>query len=80
MHPDRATALLAVVRIICVLGLAFFIAGGIFLLLWWKPLAMAISFALSVPFFLLMRYMEKRHWEAEQASETSRRPESEADG
>ena len=59
MHPDRATALLAVVRIICVLGMAVGIALGIFLLLgaWWVP--GLISLAASVPFFGLMRYMEK---------------------
>ena len=59
MQPDRATALLAVVRIISVLGMAFFIAGGIFLLLWWKPLLCILAFAAAIPFFLIMRYMEK---------------------
>jgi hypothetical protein len=60
MHPDRATAILAVVRIISVLGMSFGIAGGIFLLLgaWWIP--GLISLAAAVPFFTLMRYMEKR--------------------
>ena len=59
MHPDRAMALLAVVRIISVLGMAFGIALGIFLLLggWW--LTGLISLAAAVPFFTLMRYMEK---------------------
>jgi hypothetical protein len=59
MHPDRATALLAVVRIISVLGMSFGIASGIFLLLggWWEWGLIAL--AAAVPFFTLMRYMEK---------------------
>jgi hypothetical protein len=67
MQPDRATALLAVVRIVCVLGMSFGIAFGIFLLLggWW--LTGLISLAAALPFFALMRFMEKKHWEAEQA-------------
>jgi hypothetical protein len=60
VQPDRATALLAVIRIISVLGMSFGIAGGIFLLLgaWWLP--GLISLLAAVPFFVLMRYMEKR--------------------
>ena len=60
MQPDRATALLAVIRIVSVLGMSFGIAMGIFLLLggWW--LTSLISFAAAVPFFAIMRYMEKR--------------------
>ena len=60
MQPDRATALLAVVRIICVLGMSFGIAGGIFLLLggWW--LTGLIALVAALPFFFGMRYMEKR--------------------
>jgi hypothetical protein len=60
MHPDRATALLAVVRIIAVLGMSFCIAFGLFLLLGWWPLPAAISLLCSIPFFVLMRVMEKR--------------------
>ena len=60
MHPDRATALLAVVRIISVLGMSFAIASGIFLLLWGKLLICLIAFVAAVPFFLVMRLMEKR--------------------
>ncbi len=59
MTPDRVTALLAVVRIISVLGMSVGIAFGIFMALgaWWLP-ALA-SLAAAVPFFALMRYMEK---------------------
>jgi fatty acid desaturase len=58
--PERATPLLAVVRIISVLGMSFGIAFGLFLALgfWWIPAL--ISFASAVPFFFLMRYMEKK--------------------
>jgi hypothetical protein len=58
--PERAPALLAIVRIVCVLGMSFGIALGIFLLLgaWWIPAL--VSLAASVPFFVLMRFMEKR--------------------
>jgi hypothetical protein len=60
MHHDRATALLAVVRIVAVLGMSFAIAGGIFLLLggWWQPGLLALVAA--APFFALMRFMERR--------------------
>ena len=55
----RAPALLAVVRIISVLGMSFFIAFGLFLLLgaWW--LSGALSLIASLPFFALMRFVEK---------------------
>ncbi len=57
--PERATPLLAVVRIISVLGMSFGVAFGLFMLLgaWWIPAI--ISFAAAVPFFVVMRYMEK---------------------
>jgi hypothetical protein len=57
--PERATPLLAIVRIVSVLGMSFGIAFGLFMLLgaWWLPAL--ISFAAAVPFFLVMRYMEK---------------------
>jgi hypothetical protein len=57
--PERATPLLAIVRIVSVLGMSFGIAFGLFMLLgaWWVPAL--ISFAAAVPFFLIMRYMEK---------------------
>lgn len=65
--PERATPLLAVVRIVSVLGMSFGIAFGLFLLLgaWWLP-ALA-SFASAVPFFVVMRYVEK-HTGADNAS------------
>jgi hypothetical protein len=58
--PERATPLLAVVRIISVLGMSFGVSFGLFLALgfWWIP--SLISFASAVPFFVLMRYMEKK--------------------
>lgn len=60
MNPDRATALLAVVRIISVLGMALAISSGIFMLLggWLLPAAGAM--ACFLPFFFVMRFMEKR--------------------
>ena len=58
--PERATPLLAVVRIISVLGMSFGVAMGLFLALgfWWIP--SLIAFASAIPFFFLMRYMEKK--------------------
>jgi hypothetical protein len=58
-HPGRAPALLAVVRIIAVLGMSFAIALGLFLLLWGKLALGALAIVAAVPFFVLMRYMEK---------------------
>jgi fatty acid desaturase len=57
--PERATPLLAVVRIVSVLGMSVGIALGLFLALgfWWIP--SLISFAAAVPFFVIMRYVEK---------------------
>ncbi len=57
--PDRATPLLAVVRIVAVLGMALGVAGGLFLMLgaWWLPALGA--FIAAVPFFVVMRYVEK---------------------
>jgi fatty acid desaturase len=56
---DRAPPLLAVVRIISVLGMSIGIALGIFLALgfWWVP--SLVAFLAAVPFFFLMRLMEK---------------------
>jgi hypothetical protein len=58
--PERATPLLAVVRIVSVLGMAFGVSFGLFMALgfWWIPAL--LSFASAVPFFFLMRYMEKK--------------------
>ena len=60
MRHDRATSILAVVRIVAVLGMSFAIASGIFMLLggWLLPGFLALLAA--APFFALMRYMEKR--------------------
>lgn len=59
MQHTRATAALAVVRIICVLGMSFAIAAGLFILLWGKLLpGLAVTVA-AVPFFYVMRRMEK---------------------
>jgi hypothetical protein len=74
MQPDRGTALLAVVRIVAVLGMSFAIAGGIFLLLWGKILLGLAATVAALPFFALMRYMEKRALEGEGFS----RPDSAA--
>lgn len=61
--PERATPLLAVVRIISVLGMAFGVSFGLFMALgfWWIPAI--LSFASAIPFFFLMRFMEKRAME-----------------
>ena len=60
MQNDRATALLAVVRIVSVLGMSVAVALAIFLLLggWWQTALVAL--VASVPFFAVMRYMETR--------------------
>ncbi len=65
MEHTRATALLAVVRIVTVLGMAFTIAFGLFLLLggWW--VAGLVSLLAFLPFFAVMRYVEK-HTELEE--------------
>jgi CHASE2 domain-containing sensor protein len=57
---DRAPPLLAVIRIVSVLGMSIGISFGLFLLLgaWWIPAI--ISFLAAIPFFVVMRYMEKR--------------------
>jgi hypothetical protein len=60
MQPDRATAMLAVVRIISVLGMALAISSGIFMLLGGWVLPALAALACFFPFFFLMRFMEKR--------------------
>jgi fatty acid desaturase len=59
MQHTRTTALLAVVRIVSVLGMAFAIAWGIFMLLgaWWLPAL--LSFLAFLPFFFVMRFLER---------------------
>ncbi len=59
MKHDRATTILALVRIIAVLGMALSISLGIFMLLggWWLPALVAL--ACFIPFFAAMRWMEK---------------------
>ena len=71
--PPRAPAWLAVMRIICVLGMSFGIAFGLFLLLgaWW--LTGFISLLAAIPFFVVMRVLEKH---AAKATEDS--PEAQA--
>ena len=60
-QEERAPALLAIVRIVSVLGMSLGIALGVFLLLgaWWLPALLA--FASALPFFVVMRYLEKRY-------------------
>ena len=60
MRNDRATALLAVIRIVSVLGMALAISISLFALLggWLVPSALALL--AFFPFFFMMRYMEKR--------------------
>ena len=81
MPNERAPAVLAVIRIISVLGMSFAIAFGIFLLLggWW--LTGLISLVAATPFFAAMRYMEKRAAsEAVSDQPSAVNPNSEADG
>jgi hypothetical protein len=60
IQDDRAPPLLAIARIVCVLGMSIGVSLGIFLALggWFLPAV--ISLAAAVPFFGIMRYMEKR--------------------
>lgn len=59
MKHTRATATLAVIRIIAVLGMSLAIAGGLFILLWGKILlGLAVCLAF-IPFFYVMRFMER---------------------
>ncbi|HLF72300.1 MAG TPA: hypothetical protein VI759_09140 [Dehalococcoidia bacterium] len=65
-QPERAPVLLALVRIISVLGMSFAVAFGLFMLLgfwWWQA---AVSFLAAIPFFVVMRYVEK--WAGEHGS------------
>ena len=57
---ERATPLLAIVRIISVLGMSFAIAVGLFLLLWGKIGLALLAIVAAAPFLILMRIMEKR--------------------
>jgi hypothetical protein len=59
VNHDFGTSLLAVVRIISVLGMSLAISGGLFLLLIPMYLPAALAFASFLPFFGLMRWMEK---------------------
>ena len=56
--PPRAPAWLAVMRIVCVLGMSFGIAFGIFLLLL-PSIWGLVSLLTAVPFFVVMRYLER---------------------
>ena len=75
MNHDLGTSLLAVVRIVSVLGMSVAVAGGIFLLLggWWITGLLAL--VAFIPFFALMRYMEKlglkHEWGVADAPESS---------
>ena len=57
--PPRAPAWLAVMRIICVLGMSFGISFGIFLLLLPSWLLGFLFLLSAIPFFALMRYLER---------------------
>ncbi len=60
---ERAPPLLAVIRIVSVLGMSIGISFGLFMLLggWWLPAI--VSFLAAIPFFVVMRFMEKRAME-----------------
>lgn len=57
--PPRAPAWLAVMRIVCVLGMAFGISFGLFMLLLPHWLLAAGSLLSAIPFLVVMRYLEK---------------------
>lgn len=57
--PPRAPAWLAVMRIICVLGMSFGISFGLFLLLLPAWLYGFLSLLSAIPFFGVMRYLER---------------------
>jgi hypothetical protein len=57
---DTTTSVLAVVRIVSVLGMSFAIASGIFMLLGGWLLPGVLALLAFLPFFAVMRYMEKR--------------------
>lgn len=61
MQPDRASAILAVIRIIAVLGMSVAIAAGLFILLWGKILLGLAVCLIAIPFFWMMRYMETHY-------------------
>jgi hypothetical protein len=56
--PPRAPAWLAVMRIVCVLGMSFGIAFGLFLLLL-PSIWGLVSLLSAIPFFVVMRYLER---------------------
>ena len=56
--PPRAPAWLAVMRIVCVLGMSFGISFGLFLLLL-PSIWGVVSLLSAIPFFVVMRYMER---------------------
>jgi hypothetical protein len=60
VENERAPPLLAIVRIVSVLGMSFAIALGIFLLLWGKIPLGFLAILAAIPFFVAMRFMEKR--------------------
>jgi hypothetical protein len=60
MRHDRATSILAIIRIISVLGMALAISAGIFMLLGGWILPGLVALLGFLPFFFVMRYMEKR--------------------
>jgi hypothetical protein len=60
MQPDRATAMLAVIRILAVLGMALAISISIFALLGGWLLESVVALGCFFPFFFAMRFMEKR--------------------
>jgi hypothetical protein len=60
MQEERAPPLLAVARIVCVLGMSVGISLGIFLALGGWFVTAVLALAAAVPFFALMRFMEKK--------------------
>lgn len=57
--PPRAPAWLAVMRIVCVLGMSFGISFGLFMLLLPNWLIGLVSLLSAIPFFAVMRYLER---------------------
>ena len=65
MNEEKASTGVAVARMTAVLGMAATMTAGILLLMGGWLLAGGIALLIFVPFFFLMRYLEKREGDKE---------------